>query len=773
MKTRLDRYRGVLDGLRWATVAALILTIFCVPSIVAQTTCVGPATGVPANGTPPDWFVSPATAVYAHDTDDPRWVGAGSVSMGNGTNNIVDFRALQNASFLYFSWRIQHVSLDTHDDTLLYFGFPQPAGDPLIIKVNLKLNDAHSDEIGAVAALSAVTRNSIAPVGQGTVASLPAWVNDATNGTLRVWSQTIGPTKAQLNSWAVQVRVPRSAVQFSGSTFKLWFEVMNSTPATPVVDIQWPAGAAITQDVSFNDIYPDITGAGGAIFQPSTGSSDPLCATAGVSLDVNQIGTLYVDPNPPNLPDPHHINLFSANTFFARPKNQSGSSVGANQIVARFRIANWGSNPMGWEAGVDDSTLWADIPGGSSVSNADSIGDGTTAHGDPLRNDIEFSWTLSPAERSQFVGQGGTRLLHQCMLVELSSPGSVRFVNNSIRTNMNFAPTSTFKDTAELTIKGLPSIAPDGRDVYVWVETLNMPKVIKPDTRPGLLKTLLPSSGNFTRGNEGGIPKEGQPIAIPGLAKLQQMLLTGETTFERVEEVVPTYIVHVYHDTGKKLRLGGIDRPVLVEQGAFGYFVHHDGSLYGWQHELVGDGFTLEKIAEDFYRIKKMPNDGSVRVSVKIEALEHPQLPPLNKFAVFADLGAAIPNGTFSNVVNTGFSFNGGLEYIVNSHFSAEGILGVHHFPGKIAGDVTAIQFTGGGKVYLTNSPNRVFARAGLGGYHFTSATTNFGGYFGAGLLHEFNSHFGLEGVYTFHAVNTPGTATKFSTVQGGVRYAF
>jgi hypothetical protein len=73
----------------------------------------------------------------------------------------------------------------------------------------------------------------------------------------------------------------------------------------------------------------------------------------------------------------------------------------------------------------------------------------------------------------------------------------------------------------------------------------------------------------------------------------------------------------------------------------------------------------------------------------------------------------------------------------------------------------------------LTNSPNRLFIRAGLGGYHFTSGTTNFGGYTGGGLLHEFNTHFGLEGVYTFHAVNTPGAATKFSTVQGGVRYAF
>jgi hypothetical protein len=144
------------------------------------------------------------------------------------------------------------------------------------------------------------------------------------------------------------------------------------------------------------------------------------------------------------------------------------------------------------------------------------------------------------------------------------------------------------------------------------------------------------------------------------------------------------------------------------------------------------------------------------------------------KFAVFADFGAGIPNGTFSNVVNTGFSFNAGLEYIFNPRFSAEGILGVHHFPGKVAGDVTAVQFGGGAKVFLNpGHPNLFFARAGLAGYHFTSGTTDVGGYFGVGFLHEFTAHFGLEGVYNFHTVNTPVNATQFSTVQLGARYAF
>jgi hypothetical protein len=31
----------------------------------------------------------------------------------------------------------------------------------------------------------------------------------------------------------------------------------------------------------------------------------------------------------------------------------------------------------------------------------------------------------------------------------------------------------------------------------------------------------------------------------------------------------------------------------------------------------------------------------------------------------------------------------------------------------------------------------------------------------------------GLQASYNFHLVNTPGVATKFSTVQGGIRFAF
>jgi hypothetical protein len=144
-----------------------------------------------------------------------------------------------------------------------------------------------------------------------------------------------------------------------------------------------------------------------------------------------------------------------------------------------------------------------------------------------------------------------------------------------------------------------------------------------------------------------------------------------------------------------------------------------------------------------------------------------------HRFVVFFDIGAAVPHGTFSTAFDSGVSFNAGLEYAATSHFSLEGIFGAHHFPGKIAGDTTAIQFGGGGKAFLAAGPNKPFVRAGIAGYHFTSATTEFGGYVGGGLLHEFNAHLGLEAAYTFHAVNTSGSAAKFSTFQVGLRYVF
>jgi len=144
------------------------------------------------------------------------------------------------------------------------------------------------------------------------------------------------------------------------------------------------------------------------------------------------------------------------------------------------------------------------------------------------------------------------------------------------------------------------------------------------------------------------------------------------------------------------------------------------------------------------------------------------------RVAVFLDAGIGIPHGTFGNAFNTGFSLNAGLEYIATNHFSAEGIFGYHHFPAKFGSALNLYQFSVNAKTYLTTSGSvRPFINGGIGGYKFSPGPTNFGGNFGGGVLYNITAHWGLQGSYNFHAVNTPVAATKFSTLQGGIRFVF
>lgn len=149
---------------------------------------------------------------------------------------------------------------------------------------------------------------------------------------------------------------------------------------------------------------------------------------------------------------------------------------------------------------------------------------------------------------------------------------------------------------------------------------------------------------------------------------------------------------------------------------------------------------------------------------------------PTGKFAAFVDVGAGIPHGTFSNFFKTGFSLNAGLEYMLSPHVSAEGIFGYHRFPARFGGgSANLYQLSGNGKFYFVPPGNlvRPFVNGGIGAYIPSSGTSHFGGNVGAGILFELTPHFGLQGSYNLHMINTSGPSTRFSTVQGGVRFVF
>lgn len=384
--------------------------------------------------------------------------------------------------------------------------------------------------------------------------------------------------------------------------------------------------------------------------------------------------------------------------------------------------------------------------------NATGITDGNPTAPHDISANGQFTFTTDPwvltAAQSTFyqthhVWSNG--LGEQCIQVQLDSvPGTnTVIVNNAAVQNMYFGSASKFKAEAEISAKGYP--LPAGQtdqifDLHVSSRTAKLGQACAKPTETG---------GQTTTPNLAGTAKEASREPV------------------RCSQIVS--VVHGCRRTGVFMTANGKKVTLCDGVGAFGFVVQHDGDTTGWTSELTGPG--LQKTGPGSYQIH-VPQDGTATVTANFE----PEYPGEDRFAVFADIGAAIPNGTFGNAFNKGFSFNAGLEYIVNPHFSAEGIFGVHHFGGTLTGDLNVFQFTGGAKVYSSpfGGNNRAFFRAGLGGYHFTvGPSTNFGGYVGGGLLHELNAHWGIEGVYTFHTVNTPGTATKFSTVQGGIRYLF
>jgi hypothetical protein len=224
--------------------------------------------------------------------------------------------------------------------------------------------------------------------------------------------------------------------------------------------------------------------------------------------------------------------------------------------------------------------------------------------------------------------------------------------------------------------------------------------------------------------------------------------------------------------TGQYIIVRGEKLETCEDVGDFGAIVEHAGAVAvaKWEASLEGPGLSRIENTEDAYRLL-VPQDSVTTVDMRFASHENTTL--TGKFAVFVDAGANLPHGTFGSALNTGFNLNAGLEYIANNYFSVEGIFGYHHFPGTITSDLNLYQFSVNGKTYLTGGMLRPFVNGGIGAYKFSPGDTYFGGNVGAGLLHNLTSQVGLQGSYNFHAVNTPGGATKFSTLQVGIRFVF
>src|SRR5580693_1307497 len=320
----------------------------------ADSACVPVANGVPGTVLfthPPNWWdPAPGAPLYNTALDAPSWRGAVAYGYANGaaTTEEVHFRGLHRDDglgneFLYLSWWGKVVPSVTAGSNALWFGFHDGAGLGQDVAIGIQLV-ASADQ--AALQTGYVPTILVKPAGSADsawaayagVPTVPAWINGAgAAGTARLWIQNAP------SSWAVQVRVPittssdlNNGVRIT-SPFKSWYEFRAGTPdliTFPNGYITYKLPRAVADMDPVSGLPPAIAQWADARLTTGTPESpDPLCPTDGVSLKAENIGT--------NNPDPHSINLVSPNTLFAKPFNGSLTTA-ANNVRARFRIANWG-----------------------------------------------------------------------------------------------------------------------------------------------------------------------------------------------------------------------------------------------------------------------------------------------------------------------------------------------------------------------------------------------------------------------------------------------
>ena len=745
-------------------------------SVQAQALCIPPLRTDGPIQDAPNWFDSiPPQPSFSRRITDPRWGPALSHAYGEGTDGLADFRAINDGQFIYLSWRVEvDPTLDNNlDDLHVIFGSSTGTPSATDPDVRIKIVPFSSSAVPLEASATGViiqvaTRTS--PTGSFTpLGSVPTWLTN----TVRVWLVNTAPF-----SWAINMRVkrinpatesvPADGILIDSATndFKMWYELRMRTTVAPTPSC--PAPCIMTTPYAFpRDSI--ITGSGTTVvFPPSTAWGDfhmktsaadtAACADVGVSLVTNMIGTTNSPASQINV----SASGSTTNTLFARPLNNTGTTIPTGALRATYSIANWGTLPNRQDV-ADPSQLWRVIPGSEGgIPNDTPIPDGSATGTFAAATDFDFNWIV------QDVGGANpfpfkTKLLcqpplnpaaspsecltqHQCMMVELSTGLPITFINKSAFRNMDYnVMASRFERWAEVSVAGLGPSAAGGpnRDVYLYVQTLNMPRVVSDKQNVNVRHT---TAVNTRPGND---------------------------TPERVmAETEPTYRVYAWHDTGLRTSAEGINEIIVRPQTSFGYFMRHDGPLTGWRYSLEG----AEEIGPDFYKIA-VPNNGNVRVKTVIEALERGGGSDFKRWGLSLHAGVSIPHGNFSNVFNPGPNFAVDLEYRFHPLFSIEGIYGFHRFNGATIGgftfsDVNLHQISVNGKVYANTSPVRPFFNFGGGAYHVTPSTHG-GLNVGGGLQFDVTPNFAVEGSYNFHNIFTSGSSTRFSTVQAGVRFRF
>lgn len=596
------------------------------------------------------------------------------------------------------------------------------------------------------------------PVGHDSTTGSPPWL--ANNFKVRYY-QAAGvyhwylamkiPTQATANPVGTTQTDDEVQIPTTGS-FGLYIDVFTVKNGS-LGHVYWPASwppdspeSTCTGNTPVSNCTPDTRTPA-----PTAWGTSPLasngCGGVSIGSQTNDISTnnfpnskICIQPNvsvatgPDQFSCPANPNIFSA-TVHNSMIDGSGGGQTANGVRATFFITDWGITNSWIQIGVGGNPT-AFLP----VSPGDSTPFHTSAWSIPIppapspnTRDFDplFQFATPPSHP------------HQCVKVQLDSASGSNavFLNSVAQQNMDFVNASKFQRNADISAKGYPPrLKPDGTAESDQLFDLRV------TMRQEVLDSATSKAGSNLPETNSSRDKEGRVVS--------QL----------------TWVLEGCRHTGRYMAIKNHKLEICEPVGAFGYVARHVGNspVQEWRVRLTGIG--LEPPTGNAYPLH-ISQDGVATVNTSINPTE-------NRWAVFFDAGAGIPHGTFGSAFNTGFSLNTGLEYLLTSYASVEGIFGYHHFPGTITSDLNVYQFSANAKLYWRTytwggHPVRLFVNFGPGGYKFGSGSTYGGGNVGAGLLYEFRPTIGLQGSYNLHAFNGPAGATEFSTFQGGIRFVF
>ena len=602
------------------------------------------AGGVPGISGPPDWL----SGTPDFHLDDVRWRGATRVDFAAGAAHNVFFRALHSnqggQEFIYITLRAGFVPEMNTSRDFVYIGL-QKHGTNDAIAIRIQAHDSAFADTGPPPA-AAPTPPFTVQVKQSTaggpwnIVGNPNWINN----NARVWLQNNNTNPMDPNfRWGVQIRIPANLTGGITNTngpelttdldpgpgtnlvtdFDMWYLIRGSVSGNPAILAEYRTDGGNTSAFDLtNGNYPLPPG----IWDEFELTSGPA-SFGGITIMGNGQNDVVVQNG---LGTGTTIQNGALNTFIARPRNYraAGNDIAIGDIAATFRIANWGSvanNP-----------------------NQTNFATGTWDFVDPLNPNPVASTAListlaannnppatSPIAQPVNMTLGPNKSIHQCILCNLSSTGPVMlFLQDSVFRNMNYDHASTLEREAEINTIGIPKdAAPDPRDVYLAVETINMLK-----NTPGADAGTFLSANMFRilRQSEGGPLAEklrkvleilkdlGRETkdAKQRLDILVEVLTDAGLTDDELDQVFPTFRIHVYHDTGERLKDEdtGEERPVLRAQSSFGLYMYHEGGLEGWQTSIQG----ATRISDNIYQMP-VKKDGTAKIKVLVQAVEKGQ----------------------------------------------------------------------------------------------------------------------------------------------------